>query len=53
MFPLNGGGADAAKSDFEFYSVAGQIKGDPKDLKVEDFWYLKPLDTVLNKLGRR
>ena len=53
MFPLNGGGADAAKSDFEFYSVAGQIKGDPKDLKVDDFWYLKPLDTVLNKLGRR
>ena len=53
MFPLNGGGADAAKADFDFYSVAGQIKGDAADLKVEDFWYLKPLDTVLNKLGRR
>lgn len=53
MFPLNGGGAEAAKSDFEFYSVAGQIKGNAADLKVGDFWYLKPLDTVLTKLGRR
>lgn len=52
QFPLNGGGAAAAKADFDFYSIAGQIQGDPASLKVEDFWYLKPLDTVLNKLGR-
>ncbi|MBL6927618.1 MAG: ABC transporter substrate-binding protein [Rhodospirillales bacterium] len=50
MFPNDGGGASAARADFDFYSVAGQIKGNAADLKVEDFWYLKPLDTVLNKL---
>lgn len=53
MFPLNGGGADAAKSDFDFYTVAGQIQGNAADLKVEDYWYVKPLETVLGKLGRR
>jgi NitT/TauT family transport system substrate-binding protein len=49
MFPEDGGGARAAKQDFEFYGVSGQIKGDPSTLKVEDFWYLKPLDDVLKK----
>ncbi len=51
MFPKDGGGAAAAKSDFEFYSVAGQIQGDPASLKVEDFWYLAPLDAALKKVG--
>ena len=36
--PLNGGGADAAADDFAFFSLAGQIEGDPASLKVEDFW---------------
>ena len=35
---LNGGGADAAADDFAFFSLAGQIEGDPATLKVEDFW---------------
>jgi NitT/TauT family transport system substrate-binding protein len=52
MFPNNGGGAEAAKSDFAFYSVAGQLEGDPADLKVEDFWVLGPLERALEKLGR-
>ena len=46
MFPEDGGGARAAKQDFEFYGVAGQIQGDPASLKVEDFWYLKAIDDV-------
>ncbi|MGI9499991.1 MAG: hypothetical protein ACR2P3_08135 [Geminicoccaceae bacterium] len=32
----NGGGADAATADFGFYTQAGQMEGDPADLKVED-----------------
>ncbi|MFQ6017854.1 MAG: ABC transporter substrate-binding protein [Kiloniellaceae bacterium] len=51
-FPVNGGGVEAAKTDFEFYSIAGQLKGDPADLKVEDFWYFGPLNKALDKLGR-
>ena len=26
------------KADFEFYTVSGQLEGDPASLKVEDFW---------------
>ena len=51
-FPNNGGGIDAIKDDFDFYSVAGQLEGDPASLKVEDFWELGPLNQVLDKLGR-
>ena len=51
-FPDNGGGEAAAKDDFSFYGVAGQLEGDPATLKVEDFWDLAPLNRVLDKLGR-
>jgi len=51
-FPANGGGVEAVKTDFEFYAIAGQLQGDPAKLKVEDFWYLGPLDKALDKLGR-
>ncbi|MCG8507754.1 MAG: ABC transporter substrate-binding protein [Rhodospirillales bacterium] len=51
MFPTDGGGAAAAKADFQFYSVAGQIQGDPMSLKLEDFWYLEPLNAALKKVG--
>ncbi len=50
MFP-NDGGRDAARDDFQFYSVAGQLEGDPESLKVEDFWDLGPLDRAIQKLG--
>lgn len=50
MFPNDGGGEKAAKSDFEFYSVAGQLKGKPEDLKVADFWYLAPLNNALKNV---
>ncbi len=50
-FPLNGGGAAAAKDDFAFYTLSGQITGDPASLKVEEFWDTRPLDRVLAKVG--
>lgn len=53
LFPANGGGEDAARDDFEFYSVAGQLQGDPASLKVADFWALGPLEQALQKVGRR
>ena len=40
------------KGDFEFYGFAGTIKGDLSKLKVEDYWYLAPLNKALDKLGR-
>jgi NitT/TauT family transport system substrate-binding protein len=51
-FSDNGGGVNSVRSDFEFYSVAGTLQGDIGKLKVEDFWYLEPLDRALSKLGR-
>ncbi|MEP4031042.1 ABC transporter substrate-binding protein [Roseibium polysiphoniae] len=49
LYDPNGGGADAARADFEFYGEAGQLAGDPATLKVEDFWNLGPLNTALAK----
>ena len=50
-FPNDGGGAEAAKADFEFNALAGKLEGDPATLVVEDFWDLGPLDRALAKLG--
>jgi NitT/TauT family transport system substrate-binding protein len=47
LFTQDCGGAEAAQADFEFYKVAGQLKGDPASLKVEDFWYLAPIAPAL------
>ncbi len=46
LYDKNGGGKKAAMADMEWYSAAGQLTGDPASLKVEDFWYLKPLDSA-------
>ncbi|MGI9374271.1 MAG: ABC transporter substrate-binding protein [Hyphomicrobiales bacterium] len=43
LYDKNGGGEKAAKADLEWYSSAGQLTGDPASLKIEDFWYMKPL----------
>ncbi len=51
--PLNGGGEDAAKDDFDFYTVSGALEGKPADLKVEDFWDLTALNAVLAKIGTK
>ncbi|PZQ84283.1 MAG: nitrate ABC transporter substrate-binding protein [Ancylobacter novellus] len=50
-FPLNGGGEAAAKDDFAFYTLSGQLTGAPASLKVEDFWALEPLNRALGKVG--
>ena len=51
IFPPNGGGELAAKADLSFFSAAGQIDGAVEVLKVDDFWYLEPLNRALKKLG--
>lgn len=45
LYDVNGGGAKAAMADMEWYSKAGQLEGDMSTLKIEDFWYLKPLES--------
>jgi NitT/TauT family transport system substrate-binding protein len=51
--PLNGGGEDAAKDDFEFYTISGALEGKAADLKVEDFWDLTALNAVLARAGSK
>jgi NitT/TauT family transport system substrate-binding protein len=51
LFNPTGGGEEAAKADFEFYTEAGQLEGTPAELKVEDFWELGPLNRARAKLG--
>lgn len=50
---LNGGDERAAKTDLAFYTLAGQLEGDPAALAVEDFWDFRPLERALAQLGRR
>lgn len=45
------GGAKAAKTDFEFFTEAGQLQGPASELKVEDYWDLGPLMRAAAKLG--
>lgn len=47
LFTEDCGGEPAAKEDFGFYNEAGQLKGDPADLQVEDFWSLGPLESAV------
>lgn len=50
---LNGGGADAVKDDFDFYTLSEAIEGDPAALKSEDFWNMAVLDRVVAKIGTK
>jgi NitT/TauT family transport system substrate-binding protein len=50
LFTQDCGGEAAAKDDFTFYSAAGQLKGDPAALKVEDFWSLDPIAPAVSKV---
>jgi len=45
LYDVNGGGEKAALADMEWYSKAGQLEGDLSSLKIEDFWYLEPLNS--------
>lgn len=47
LFTQDCGGEAAARDDFEFYHAAGQLKGDPAELKVEDFWDVGPLTAAV------
>jgi NitT/TauT family transport system substrate-binding protein len=47
LFTQDCGGEQAARDDFEFYHAAGQLKGDPSSLQVEDFWSLGPAEAAL------
>jgi NitT/TauT family transport system substrate-binding protein len=46
LYHPNGGGMTAAKADLEWYSMAGQLKGDPETLDPNDFWYFAPLENA-------
>lgn len=50
---LNGGGTEAAASDFGFFTLAGQIEGDPATLKAGDFWDFAAVDRAVGKLGAK
>ena len=52
VFDPNGGGEEAALADFIFFVDAGQLQGPAADLKVEDYWYLAPLDAAKAKMGK-
>jgi NitT/TauT family transport system substrate-binding protein len=51
IFPTDLGGRKAAEQDLLFFSTGGQIEGDPASLKVEDFWFLEPLEAAIARLG--
>ena len=52
LFPANGGSAESVKEDFVFYTTSGSMEGDPSGFKVEDYWYLSPVDEAVKKLGK-
>ena len=47
LYDPNGGGRDAAMADLEWYTMAGQLEGDPATLNPEDFWYFAPLENAM------
>jgi NitT/TauT family transport system substrate-binding protein len=51
VFATDCGGEEAARTDFEFYSLVGQVEGDPTELNVEDFWDLGPLEQAVETVG--
>lgn len=51
LFPNNGGSAESVVEDFEFFTTSGSLEGDPTALKVEDYWYLAPVQAAVGKLG--
>ena len=52
LFTQDCGGEAAAKEDFEFYNAAGQLKGNPADLQVEDFWSLDQLESAVTAVEK-
>jgi NitT/TauT family transport system substrate-binding protein len=52
LYPDNGASEEAVKEDFVFYTTSGSLEGDPNELKVEDYWYLAPVNAAVEKLGK-
>jgi len=50
IIPNDGGAKLAPKTDLDFFTLAGQLKGE--NLKAEDFWDLAPLKAAISKLGK-
>jgi len=50
IIPNDGGAGRAPKTDLDFFTLAGQLKGE--NLKAEDFWDLAPLKAAISKLGK-
>ncbi len=53
LYPNNGGSEEAVKEDFQFFTTSGSLEGNPDELKVEDYWYLKPVNDAVAKLGQK
>jgi NitT/TauT family transport system substrate-binding protein len=51
VYSCDGGTVEAAETDISVLSQAGQLKGSPEELKVENFWYFEPLEAAKEKLG--
>jgi NitT/TauT family transport system substrate-binding protein len=51
VFAPGGGSAAVARSDFDFYVEAGQMSGPAADLKLEDFWYMAPIEKARRAVG--
>jgi NitT/TauT family transport system substrate-binding protein len=51
LYPANGGSVESVEEDFVFFTTSGSMQGDPAKLKVEDYWYLEPVNTAAKKLG--
>jgi NitT/TauT family transport system substrate-binding protein len=51
--PLNAGSPEAVQDDFDFFTIAGQIEGEPASLKVDDFWDFSAADRATKSLGKK
>jgi NitT/TauT family transport system substrate-binding protein len=52
LYPENGGSAESVEEDFVFFTTSGSLQGNAAELKVEDYWYLEPVNTAAEKLGK-
>ena len=52
LYPNNGGSAASVEEDFVFFTTSGSLEGDAANLKVEDYWYLGPVEAAVEKLGK-
>jgi NitT/TauT family transport system substrate-binding protein len=46
-----GGSAEIAQADIDFYAVSGALQGSPDQFDWHDFWDLGPLEAAKQKLG--